>query len=79
MKIGIVRRVDELGRVVLPVEIRKKMNISERDLVEFCLDGDICTMQKHLPTCVFCGSTEKTLKFKAKLICEDCRKSLFGL
>ena len=54
---GIIRKVDELGRIVLPIEIRRTMDIVERDEIEIFMDGDQIILQKFQPSCVFCGST----------------------
>ncbi len=73
---GIVRKVDELGRIVLPIELRRTMGISERDPLEIYVDGDSIIMKKHEMTCVFCGSSEDVVDFKDKCICSSCLKEL---
>lgn len=73
---GIVRKVDELGRIVLPIELRRTMGISERDPLEIYVDGDSIVMKKHEMTCVFCGSSEDVVDFKDKCICSSCMKEL---
>ena len=55
---GIIRRVDELGRVVLPIEIRRILDIEERDPLEIFLDEDRIVLRKLQPTCIFCGAEE---------------------
>ena len=65
---GIVRRIDELGRIVLPIELRRTMDIEERDRVEICLEGDL--------TCLFCGAVRNLIAFKEKSVCRDCIRAL---
>ena len=76
---GIVRRVDELGRVVIPVEIRNKFGIFERDQIEIFVDGSSIILKKFEPNCIFCGNTENLLKYKDKIVCEKCSKEIFQL
>lgn len=74
--IGIVRKVDELGRVVLPMELRKVLNISSRDSLEIFTDGDKIVLRKYEPQCIFCGNAESVKVFKDKNVCEECLKSM---
>ena len=76
---GIVRRVDELGRVVIPIEIRNKFDIFERDKIEIFVDGSSIILKKFEPNCIFCGNTENLLKYKDKMVCEKCSKEIFQL
>ncbi len=76
---GIVRRVDELGRVVIPIEIRNKFDIFERDQIEIFVDGSSIILKKFEPNCIFCGNTENLLKYKDKMVCEKCSKEIFQL
>ena len=76
---GIVRRIDELGRVVLPIEIRRSLDIEERDPIEISLEGDRIILQKYQQTCIFCGAAEELLDFAEKRICRDCLKKLNNL
>ena len=76
--IGIVRRIDELGRVVIPVELRKILDISEKDPVEIFAESDRIVVRKYTPSCLFCGSTNNITSFKNKLICEECLDSMRG-
>ena len=73
---GIVRRVDELGRVVLPMELRRTMGIEPKDPVEIYVDEDRIVLRKHEPTCIFCGEGTSLVKYKGKLICKNCREEL---
>ncbi len=69
---GIVRNVDELGRIVIPKEMRKKMDIANNDPVEIYVDGDKIILTKYQPSCVFCGSAVGVSDFHGKKICKDC-------
>jgi transcriptional pleiotropic regulator of transition state genes len=73
---GIVRRVDELGRVVLPIELRRTLNIADRDSLEIYVDGEKIVLRKYEPACVFCGSLEDVGPFKGKNVCAACLKGL---
>lgn len=69
---GIVRKIDALGRIVLPIEIRETLGIKERDPLEIFVDGENIVFKKYSPTCIFCDSTENLTIYKDKLICPDC-------
>lgn len=73
---GIVRRVDELGRVVIPIEIRNQFNIAEKDPIEIYVDGSSIVLKKFEPNCIFCGNTENLYTYNDKLICENCSKKI---
>jgi transcriptional pleiotropic regulator of transition state genes len=73
---GIVRRVDELGRVVIPIELRNKFGIAEKDPIEIYVDGSSIILKKYEPNCVFCGSSKKLMDYKGKLICNKCAKQI---
>lgn len=73
---GIVRRVDELGRVVIPIELRNKFNISEKDPIEIYVDGSSIILKKSEQSCIFCGGTKKLIDYKGKLICSKCSKQI---
>lgn len=76
---GIIRRMDELGRVVIPIEIRNQFNIAEKDPIEIYVDGSSIILKKFEPNCVFCGNTKNLLTYKDKLICEKCSKKIGDL
>ena len=76
---GIVRRVDELGRIVLPIELRRTLGIEIRDPLEIYVDGESIMLRKYLPACIFCGSTEDVTEYKGKKICKSCVKQLVQL
>lgn len=73
---GIVRRVDELGRVVIPIELRNKFNISEKDPIEIYVDGSSIILKKYEQSCIFCGNTKKLINHKGKLICSKCANQI---
>ena len=73
---GIIRKVDELGRVVIPIEIRNQFNIAEKDPIEIYVDGSSIVLKKYEPNCIFCGSTKKLVTYKDKLICSKCIETL---
>ncbi|MBX5476682.1 MAG: AbrB/MazE/SpoVT family DNA-binding domain-containing protein [Clostridia bacterium] len=69
---GIVRRVDDLGRVVIPIELRRTLDIGDKDSLEIYVDGDKIILRKYEPACVFCGSAQNVQVFRNKNICQDC-------
>lgn len=73
---GIVRKVDELGRIVLPIELRRTLDIDVKDSLEIYVDGDNTVLHKYMPACIFCGSVDSIVEFKGKNICPDCIKKL---
>ena len=76
---GIVRKLDELGRVVLPIELRNKFGIAEKDPIEIYVDGSSIVLKKFEPDCVFCGSSKKIALYKDKHVCSKCVTSLSKL
>ena len=73
---GIIRKIDDLGRIVLPIELRKKMGIEQRDPIEIYVDGDMIILKKHESECIFCGSRKKLVQHKGKHVCEACAKAV---
>lgn len=73
---GIVRKIDELGRIVLPIEIRNTMDIKNRDAIEIFVDEGKIILKKYEPACLFCGNADEVTYFKGKLICKDCIETL---
>ena len=73
---GIVRKIDELGRVVLPIELRRTMNLEVRDPVEIFMEGDSIVLRKYEAACLFCGGRRQMTVFKGKQICADCMRQL---
>ncbi len=76
---GIVRKVDELGRVVIPIEIRNKFDIAEKDPIEIYVDGSSIILKKYEPNCVFCGNTKDLISYKDRLVCSKCAQKLASL
>ena len=73
---GIVRPVDELGRFVLPKEIRTTFDIDTKDSVEIFTDSERIILQKYQPACVFCGNADHIVYFNGKRICNECLEKL---
>ena len=69
---GIVRKVDELGRVVIPIELRRTLGIEEKDALEIYVDRDSIILKKYEPACVFCGNAEDVQHYKGKIVCREC-------
>lgn len=69
---GIVRKVDELGRIVLPIELRRTLNIAEKDALEIYVDGESILLKKYEPACIFCGNAKNVKMYKNKNICSEC-------
>lgn len=71
---GIVRQVDELGRIVIPIELRRTMEIGEKDPLEIFVDGDCVVLRKYAPGCSLCGKVENNLIDApgGKTVCHDC-------
>lgn len=75
---GIVRRLDDLGRIVLPIELRRTLNLEIKDPVEIFTENDCVILKKFEPTCIFCGSSKEVTDFKGKTVCASCLKELKG-
>lgn len=73
---GIVRKVDELGRIVLPIELRRTLDIAEKDSLEIYVDDNRIILKKYEPTCIFCGNSKDVITFKGKNICPTCLNEL---
>ena len=67
---GIVRKVDELGRVVIPIELRRTMQIAEKDPLEIYVDAERIILRKYEPACIFCGDASNVRNYKEKNICQ---------
>ena len=76
---GIVRDVDNLGRIVIPKELRRTLGINEKDSGEIYTENDTIILRKYEQSCLFCGSTESVSEFKGKMICDNCRHELTAL
>ena len=73
---GIVRKVDDLGRIVLPKELRMVLDIAERDPLEIFVEGNFIMLQKYQPSCIFCGNAKDTTVFKNRNVCRECLDEL---
>lgn len=69
---GVVRKVDELGRIVLPIELRRNMDINIKDSIEIYVDGESIILKKYQPCCVFCGEANDIVSHMGKNICKNC-------
>ena len=69
---GIVRKVDELGRVVIPIELRRTLMIREKDALEIFTEEDMIILRNYKPLCYICSSGVNLKDFKGKRICADC-------
>lgn len=73
---GIVRKVDELGRIVLPIELRRTLDIAEKDSLEIYVDEECIILRKYQPACIFCDNARDVVVYKGKNICRECIKAL---
>lgn len=76
---GIVRKVDRLGRVVIPIELRRNLDIEEKDALEIFIDGEQIVLKKYAPACIFCGQAKDITTFKGKNICPSCLNEIENL
>ncbi|MDE6733404.1 MAG: AbrB/MazE/SpoVT family DNA-binding domain-containing protein [Oscillospiraceae bacterium] len=76
---GIVRNVDELGRFVIPIELRRTLNIDEKDKLEIYVEDDRIILKKYMPSCAFCANAEDITVYKGKNICRECLAELAAL
>jgi len=73
---GIVRKIDELGRMVIPIELRKTMNINKKDPMEIFVDDDKIILRKYEPACIFCDSADDVIEFEGRTICSSCKEKI---
>lgn len=73
---GIVRKVDELGRIVLPIELRRTLDISEKDPLEIYIDGSSIVLKKYQPACIFCDDAKGITLFRGKNVCSKCIQAI---
>ena len=76
---GIVRRLDELGRITLPIELRRNLDIGEKDPVEIYVSEDMIILKKHAPSDTFTGATEDLIEFHGKMVSKDSIRELAKL
>ena len=75
---GMVRKIDELGRIVLPSELRKVLNMSHGDELAISVDGDLIILEKRQDVCVFCSADSPAVEFRGQRLCDDCARELGG-
>lgn len=73
--VSVVRNLDQLGRIVIPITLRQNLGIDERDPMEIYVDGETIMLRKYQPGCTFCGSMDDVRAFRGKRICFDCLES----
>ena len=73
---GIVRQLDEVGRIVLPIEIRKNFDINPHDPVEIFVDEEKIILKKYAPACIFCGNADDVIFYHGKLVCKSCIEAM---
>ena len=73
---GIVRKVDELGRIVIPIELRRTLDIEEKDSLEIYMNESSIVLKKYEPACVFCGGRKEIVNYKEKNICSKCLEAI---
>lgn len=76
---GIVRKVDELGRIVLPIELRRTLDIAEKDSLEIYVDGTSIVLKKYEPACIFCADAKNVVSYKGKNVCTNCIRDMKNL
>ena len=74
--LGIVRKIDELGRFVLPIELRRTLDIAIGDPLEVFTEGSSIVLKKYQPACVFCGNAKDVFSFKGHNVCPACAKEM---
>lgn len=73
---GIVRKIDELGRIVIPIELRRTLDIEIKDSLEIFVEGEHIILKKYNPSCIFCGNARDVINYKGKNICQSCLAQL---
>ena len=75
---GITRRIDDLGRIVVPIELRKTLNISDREMLEIYVDNDAIILKKYQRGCIFCSNATNLVDYQGKKVCEHCVSEIKG-
>jgi transcriptional pleiotropic regulator of transition state genes len=73
---GIVRKIDELGRIVLPSELRKILGMRHGDELAISVEGDLVILEKRQDVCIFCSADSPTIEFKGRRVCENCAREI---
>ena len=76
---GMIRQLDSLGRIVLPIELRRTLDINTKDMLEILVDGNTILLRKYEPNCHFCGSSQGLTLYREKPVCRRCLKELKSL
>lgn len=71
--------MDELGRIVLPIELRRTLDIAEKDALEIYVEGASIILRKYQPSCIFCGDAKNVINYKGKNICQACLRRIKAL
>ncbi len=69
---GIVRKLDDLGRIVLPIELRRTLEIEDKDPLEIFIEDNTIILKKYQPACIFCGNAKDVFTYKGRNVCPDC-------
>lgn len=73
---GVVRQLDTLGRIVIPIELRRTMGIATKDSIEIFVEGDQIILKKYQPCCIFCGNASDVVNYRDKLVCKHCLEEI---
>lgn len=73
---GVVRKMDDLGRIVIPIELRRTLDIALRDSLEIYVDKDKIILRKFHPCCIFCNDARDVVSYKDKLVCKNCLEEM---
>ena len=73
---GIIRKVDELGRIVIPIEMRRTLGVDNRDPIELFIEAGAIILRKYAPGCVFCGNPKGIIEYAGKRVCRDCIRGM---
>jgi transcriptional pleiotropic regulator of transition state genes len=73
---GIVRRIDDLGRIVVPMELRRTLGIGDRDALEVYVEGSAIVLKKYEPACLFCGDARDVINYRGHNICKQCLEAM---
>lgn len=73
---GIVRKIDDLGRIVLPIELRRVLDIDKDASLEIYVDNESIILKKYQPACIFCGNAEEIVNFQGRNVCGECRRAM---
>ncbi len=76
---GVIRQLDSLGRIVLPIELRRTLDIKTKDMLEILVEGSSVILRKYEPNCHFCGSSSGLVSYRDKLVCRRCLRELKDL